>query len=206
MRITTLALAAALLLPGQARAAAIEATAVDVQFHIEHPAKKYDSKLLEGGGSATVTFDPADMSSLTLTTAIRVEMFNSDNARRDSHMIETLEGLVFPTIAWTVESVTGLSGGVKAGTFDITARGPMSLHGVTQQLEIPVRLVIDDAGHISADSAFSISLEAWGIERPTLLFIPIKDIVPIQVHMAFAGAGKFEFPEPPAAVLEGGDE
>ena len=195
--LSTLAL---LLLARPALGAEVASSAIEVSFHISHPAKEYDSKLLPNGASATVSFDPADMSTLRLKASIKVEMFNSDNSRRDSHMIETLEGLVFPTIDWTVESVSGLTGPVKAGTFEIQATGPMTLHGVTQQLTIPVKLVIDDAGHISAESSFSLSLEAWGIERPTLIFIPIADEVPIQVRMAFPGAGKFEFPLPPEGI------
>jgi hypothetical protein len=111
-------------------------------------------------------------------------------------MIETLEGLVFPAIEWEVESVTGLTGPAKAGTFDIQATGPMTLHGVTKDLTIPVKLVIDKSGRITAESAFSISLEGWGIDRPTLLFIAIDDNIPIRVRMTFPGAGKFEFPHP----------
>ena len=199
MRLFFSALFLALTLVSPARATDLTASAIDVTFHIAHPAKEYDAKLLKDGATATATFDPADLSTLTLVTSIRVELFNSDNKRRDSHMIETLEGLVFPTIEWTVSSVKGLSGPVSAGTYEFIAVGPMTLHGVTKDLEIPVQLVIDDAMHLTATSDFSINLEAWGIERPTLLFIPIADNVPIEVRMAFPGAGKFVFPGPAMA-------
>ena len=147
MRLFFSALFLALTLVSPARATDLTASAIDVTFHIAHPAKEYDAKLLKDGATATATFDPGDLSTLTLDTSIRVEFFNSDNKRRDSHMIETLEGLVFPTIEWTVSSVKGLSGPVSAGTYEFIAVGPMTLHGVTKDLEIPVQLVIDDAKH-----------------------------------------------------------
>ncbi len=200
-----LLLASSLLLPlaippTPAHAADIDASAVDISFHIAHPAKEYDAHLLEGGATATVHFDPEDMSTLRLQTTIKVELFNSDNKRRDSHMIETMEAFVFPTIEWKVTEVAGLAGPITAGTFEIAASGPLTLHGVTKELKIAVELVVDDAHHITATSEFSVNLSAWGIERPTLLFIPIEDAVPIKVRMAFPGAGKFEFPAPDGGI------
>ncbi len=192
--------ALALLPPSPGWATDIDASAIDIQFHISHPAKEYDAKLLEKGATATVTFDPEDMTTLRLETSIKVELFNSDNKRRDSHMIETMEAFVFPTIDWKVTSVAGIEGPIAAGTFEIAASGPLTLHGVTKEIKIPVTLVVDDAHHITATSEFSVSLEAYGIERPTLLFVPIEDVVPIKVRMAFPGAGRFEFPEPEGGI------
>ncbi len=200
--LAALALAVA---PPWAEAREVEATVTHITFHISHPAKEYDVRLLPGGATINLQFDPNDMAKTTVDCRIQVEYFNSENPRRDSHMMDTLEGLVFPIIDWKVEGLSGVSGPWKPGTIEARAKGPLTVHGTTQELETPVTVDVAENGLIDVKARFQVKLEDFGIERPTLVFVPIANVVPIQVQIVFP-VGTELFAPPPAAAQEAAAE
>lgn len=199
----------ALLLPSAAIAAplTVETSKVDVTFHISHPAKEYDANLLPDGAAATLNIDPKAIEKTTATFAIKVDHFDSANTRRDSHMLEVMEAFVYPTIDWDVTKVSGASGAWSVGSHTFTAEGPLTVHGVTKPLKVPVAVTVAADGALSFSADFSIALEDHGIERPTLVFVPIENHVPIKVTVASkanpdliaAATAKAEEPAPAAA-------
>jgi len=192
-----------LTLASSSLAADVTANKADVTFHISHPAKEYDAHLLTGGANIVGTFDPSDLGKTGFDVKINVDKFNSDNSRRDSHMMEVLEGLIFPSITWKVTSLDGATGPIKPGQFKAYASGPLTIHGVSKTLDIPVVLDIAENGNVTVSSSFSISLEEFEIERPTLVFVPIEDNLPIKVSVVFpGGSGIFPPDAPPEPTPE----
>lgn len=190
-----------LLVAAPASALDLASSGFDITFHISHPAKEYDARLLDGGGSAELQLEPADFTKSTVDCSIQVVQFNSDNTRRDSHMMEVLEGLIFPTITWSVESITGAAGALTAGTHPYTAAGPLTIKETTKRISVPVEVTVGEDGAISVAASLAVSLEEYGIKRPTLLFVPIADELPIQVQVRFP-ANPAVFAPPPAPVEE----
>lgn len=188
-----------LLVPASASALDVVATEADVTFHISHPAKEYDAVLLAGGATVTGTFDPDEIANTRAKVSIRVDKFNSDNVRRDSHMMETLEGLIFPTIEWTVNAFDGPTGPMEPGVYEAKASGPLTIHGVSLSILVPVTMNVASDGTVTVDSRFVVSLEEYGIDRPTLVFVPIEDEVPIQVKMVFPAGKDVLYVAPPPA-------
>lgn len=183
----------------EALAADVTASEADVTFHISHPAKEYDAHLLAGGANIVGRFDPTDLGKTGFDVKISVDKFNSDNTRRDSHMMEVLEGLIFPNITWKVTSLDGVTGPINPGQYKAYAAGPLTVHGVSKTLEAKVALDIAENGNVTVSTSFSISLEDYAIERPTLVFVPIKDELPIKVSVVFPGGAGIFPPEPPPA-------
>jgi polyisoprenoid-binding protein YceI len=185
-----------LLLALPAAATELSSSQFDISFHISHPAKEYDSALLAGGATAKLTLDPADFSQSKVACTIEVGRFDSANTRRDSHMLEVLEALIFPTITWNVNSI-GLAGPLTPGTHETMASGPLTIRETTADLKVPTTITVTEAGAISVASTFTLSLDSFGVERPTLLFVKIDDEVPITVKVSFpADASVFAQPEP----------
>ncbi len=190
-----------LLVAAPASATDLASSDFDVTFHISHPAKEYDAHLLDGGGSAKLTLDPTDFTKSTVACSIQVGQFNSDNTRRDSHMLEVLEGLIFPTVSWNVESITGTAGPLTPGSHSYTASGPLTVKETSRTISVPVQVEVAADGAITVTAALEILLEDYGVKRPTLVFVPIKNELPIQVTVQFpANAGVFAPPPPPAPV------
>jgi polyisoprenoid-binding protein YceI len=184
-----------------ASALEVQTGRVDVTFHISHPAKEYDAFLLPDGGRAFLQLDPTAIEKTTAKFTIQVDHFNSDNTRRDSHMLEVLEGLVFPTIDWSVTSVSGATGPWTPGVHRFTAKGPLTVHGVTRELSVPVEVTVGGQGELTFGSSFTILLEDYEVERPTLVFVPIENELPITVKVETRANPALLAP-PPAAPAD----
>jgi polyisoprenoid-binding protein YceI len=191
-----------LLLAPAARAVEVQSKAFEVTYHIAHPAKEFDGKLLSGGGKANLIVDPGDLSATGVGVEIDVGRFNSENERRDSHMMEVLEGLLFPTISWGVAGVGGVTGPMAPGEYTVQAKGPLTVHGVTHELDIPVKLTVKPDGAVRAFASFAISLDKYEIERPSLLFVKIEDTVPITVTIDWPATPSIFPPDEPSPPAE----
>jgi polyisoprenoid-binding protein YceI len=200
--LTVLAACVALTLPGTAAALDSKVTIAQLSFHISHPAKKYDAKLLQGGASATAHFDPSDISRTSVDASFQVEYFNSDNELRDSHMMEVLEGIIFPEITWKAAAIGAASAPFTAGTHKLDLEGTLTVHGVSRKMQIPVQMEVASNGLVDVTSTFSISLESFEIERPKLVFVKIADDVPVTIRMVFPVGPELLAPPVAAAAEE----
>jgi polyisoprenoid-binding protein YceI len=180
-------------------AAAAVTTDVAVKFHVSHPAKEFDSNLRGGGATASLTLDPLEIDNTRMTFSLRVDQFDSENSMRDSNMIETLEALVYPTIDWRVDAIGGAKGPLRAGNYVIDASGPLTLHGVTKTLAPTVAVTIGADGSVAAVADFMVQLDAFKVERPTLVFVAIENDVAIHVEAKWPAGTVVFAPDPPPA-------
>jgi polyisoprenoid-binding protein YceI len=141
-----------------------------LKYHVEHKFHKVDGHTQKLEGGAAIKGDQVQVQ-------IRVDVgsFDSDNGNRDEHMRETVEATKFPSA-----TLKGLVKDFKMpATFpaDVkgTLTGELEFHGVKNPLSVPVTLHFDSADHAHANSEFDISLDAYKIDRPSLMTIKIED-------------------------------
>jgi hypothetical protein len=65
-------------------------------------------------------------------------------------------------------------------------KAQISFHGVQQTMEVPVSLKFESANHVVAECHFSISLEAFKIDRPSLMFVKVDDQVKVDANLVFS--------------------
>jgi len=120
-----------------------------------------------------------DASGLKVMARAPVSSFDSDNANRDEHMMEAVEGAKFP---WVVvrAALPGYKLPTAAGKTKITVQGGVELHGVTVNHPIDLNLETKDGVHFQVSFQFPESLTAHKIERPSLLFVPVDDSITIK--------------------------
>ncbi|HZI06941.1 MAG TPA: YceI family protein [Archangium sp.] len=118
----------------------------------------------------------------TLQVAVRANVadFDSGNANRDAHMKEATEAPKFPIIEFK-----GLASGVKVPTTfpsaqAVTLKGQLTFHGVKQAVEVPMKVVFTSDKDVSATGTFQISLEAFKVERPSLMMKKVDDALDLQ--------------------------
>jgi polyisoprenoid-binding protein YceI len=126
----------------------------------------------------------ANDGSLKVMARVRVETFDSGNANRDAHMLEVLDAARFPNV-----EMRGTAADVKVpdhfpAQLTVVLKGQLTFHGVTRDLETPIELKFADAGHVVAEGSFPISLEAFHVERPALLFVKVDDKVDIGFRLS----------------------
>jgi hypothetical protein len=115
----------------------------------------------------------------------KVASFDSGNSNRDVHIREVTHE---PEHQYA--SVKGTLAGVKiplAAPLQTTLHASVELNGQKRPAEIPVKLEPAGAG-VRATFSFPLSLDAFKVERPELLFVKVDDTVVIAGDLLFGAA------------------
>jgi hypothetical protein len=143
-----------------------------VEYHLTHKFHK-----IVGVSKSMAVRGSVDGAGLKLMARAQVSTFDSDNTNRDSHMMETVEGEKFPWV-----SVRAALPGFKlpsSGATTITVQAAVELHGVSVNHPVDIKLETKDGVHFKASFSFDESLTAHKIERPSLLFVAVDDLIKI---------------------------
>ena len=163
------AVAAAALVPlSQAQAADYvvdtEGQHAFVQFKISHLGMSYILGSFEEF-SGEFAYDEDDLDASSIEMEVQVDSLNSNHAERDRHILseDFLNASEFPTATFTS---TGFE---SDGDNEGTLTGELTLHGETQQLEMPVTLIgegDDPWGNYRAgfEGSTMITLSDYGID------------------------------------------
>lgn len=122
-----------------------------------------------------------------LVTPLRVTLaltdFRSGNRNRDANALAALDALRHPD---AVLAITGYTPTSQATTGQVwnstgTASGTLTLRGLTKPVRVPVSAAVT-GDTLTLDAAFTVKLADHAIPAPALLFVPVEDAVPVQVH------------------------
>lgn len=175
MKATILAMAAALV-PWAASAAAWAGTG-PVEYVLIHKFHEVIGKCPSAEGRAI-----ADESGLKVMARARVACFDSGNTNRDTNAMSTVDAAHHPLVV-----VRGIAKGFRlpdpGQTVKVPLEASVELKGVEKPQAIELTLERTDAKSFVASFDFPVSLTAYGIERPSLLFVPVEDQVRIRGKM-----------------------
>ena len=113
----------------------------------------------------------------------KVASFDSGNSNRDVHVREVTHEAEHP-----YATVKGTLAGLVlplAGPAQVVLHAIVELNGQKQAAEIPLQL-LPDGPRIGVKLSFSVSLEAFHIERPELLFVKVDDKLVFDGDLVFA--------------------
>ncbi|MCB8890341.1 YceI family protein [Vreelandella malpeensis] len=163
------AVAAAALIPlSQAQAADYvidtEGQHAFVQFKISHLGMSYILGSFEEF-SGDFTFDEDDLDASSVNVEVQIDSLNSNHAERDRHILsgDFLNASEYPTATFTS---TGFE---STGDDEGTLTGELTLHGETQEIEMPVTLIgqgEDPWGNYRAgfEGSTTLVLDDYGID------------------------------------------
>ena len=109
---------------------------------------------------------------------VDVTTFDSGNSNRDSHAMEVIDAITYPDVRFMSTSIT------QSGD-SIHVTGRLTFHGVTRDVTIGGMLTWSSQ-ELVMHGGFDLSLEAFKIERPSLLMIPVEDKLSFTVTAAFS--------------------
>lgn len=110
---------------------------------------------------------------LPATLKVPLSTLSSGNANRDANARNALGVLRFPEAELTLRQV--FLGGAEG-----RAEGTLALRGEARPLAFPFSLAPEGPGY-RLKAAFPVSLTAYGIPRPALVFVPVEDEVEVSV-------------------------
>jgi polyisoprenoid-binding protein YceI len=173
-----LAVALALASAPDAQTLSVDPAASAIRFHLRHKLHPMDGRTSAIEGKAVVAADGKVMTMVR----VPVSTFDSGDANRDANMRETLEASRHPFVV--LKGVTRVDLPVANGrAVPVTLRGELDFHGVKQPIEVPTSVEFAADGSARVTAKLKVSLEAYRIERPSLLFLKVDDDCEIDVDL-----------------------
>ncbi len=112
-----------------------------------------------------------------VAVALGVADFNSGNANRDSHAVEVLEGLTYPTVIFISNSIDYQENNIKVS-------GTLTFHNVKKVMTFSV-LHKFLKGKEAYTGIFDVDMTEFNIKRPTLMNMPTDKIIKISFFLVF---------------------
>jgi polyisoprenoid-binding protein YceI len=171
----------ALLAPGDAPRTFAVAPGSTLAYHLKHPFHGVDGVSRAAEGKARMLPD----GTVQVMVRARVDSFDSGNSNRDAHMQEVTDAARHPYVV-----LKAVADGVHLDAYpaevDVPLRGALDLHGVTRELAFVARVRFESAERAVVTATFPVSLTAYGVARPSLVFVPVGDELAITAHLTLA--------------------
>ena len=144
-------------------------------YLLVHPMHEIESTSKEVVYTASI--NPDNKIIQTVTAAVDVTSFDSGNSNRDSHAMEVVDAMSFPEATFTSKSINPQGS-------SLIVDGKLTFHGVTNDV---TAIANPEWGSdkLTIHAVMSISLTAFKVERPSLLFIPVHDTLRFTLVAAF---------------------
>jgi polyisoprenoid-binding protein YceI len=147
----------------------VDGAGSSIQYTIVHKLHQVEGKSSDIEGRAVVKDDGM----VQAMVRVPVPSFRSGDGNRDEHMLEAVEGGKFPFVIF--KGVANLGPERVLPATPLQMQGEVELHGVKRPVVVPLSLAVEPDGSIRARGSFDVSLDAHGIERPSLLFVKVED-------------------------------
>ncbi|HEY6004526.1 MAG TPA: YceI family protein [Anaeromyxobacter sp.] len=161
---------------------AVDPATSTVRYHVVH---KFHSVT---GTSSTIEGKAVLRPDGQAIAMVRIPMasFDSGDRNRDSNMREAVDAARHPFVVLKGAMRLGaeLPAAARALTVETRMEGEVELHGVRKSVVVPLQIQLSPDGTARARGSFTVSLDAFGIERPSLLFVKIDDACRIEVDLA----------------------
>jgi polyisoprenoid-binding protein YceI len=135
--------------------------------------------------SGTLTVNPEHPTPMRAEIIVNTVSMETGNRMRDKKMRnDFLQVAQYPTIRFRLTQCTIAEGLPEGKSRNATAKGEFTLHGVTRQIAVPVRIT-RTATAISVFPAFALQLSTYGIQRPEFLFMKLSETITISAMLRF---------------------
>ena len=155
----------------------LDAAHSEIRYTVVHKLHQVEGKSREVEGKAVVREESIVISQVRVPVA----SFRSGDANRDSHMLEAVQAGSFPFATWKGSIRLGPGGEIPSAP--AVMDGELEFHGVKRRLSVPVRIAAQPDGSLRVQATFEVSLDAHGVDRPSLLFVKVNDACSVAVDL-----------------------
>lgn len=118
-----------------------------------------------------------DMTDFSFPNKLRQEHFNENYLESEKYPSASFQGVIAEKIDWT-----------KPGTYPVTAKGTLDVHGVKQARTLMGKVTVEP-GKITLLSDFTVPLEAHHITVPKLVMMKIAEQISVKNKVEFVTKG-----------------
>jgi polyisoprenoid-binding protein YceI len=150
-------------------------TASWIQYTVKHPL--HGATAVSNDFGCNIDYNPEKKQVDKVAVSAKVSAFDSKNSNRDSNAMEAVESIKYPSAIFISSSVTP-SGG------KLAVKGNLTFHGVTQEINFNAEQKTE-GNKLTVNGSFSLSLDAYKVERPSLLGMKIDDEMFVEFKAVF---------------------
>lgn len=148
-----------------------------VTYTMHHPLHTWDGVSHEV--NCALMYQEASKTIESVAVAIKVASFDSQDANRDSHAMEVLDGIRYPNVTFVSQQIQPNTDGT------LTATGKLTFHGITKPTTMVCTQKVDKSS-LTVTGAFEIKMTDFNIEQPSLLGMKTDDPIKINFTAYFA--------------------
>ena len=146
-----------------------------IVYSMNHPLHSWSGESKEI--NSIILMDESKSIIYQVAVSAKVSSFDSKNANRDSHMIETTEAIKFPNVTYVSTSVT-----VDGSEF--TSSGNLTFHGISQPVALKGKFE-KEGNKLSFTGNLSIKLPQFNIVPPSLMGIRTEEDVKLEFKVVY---------------------
>jgi len=146
-----------------------------ITYSMVHPLHKWDGVSKEV--SSVILTDQERNKITQVAVTVKLATFDSQNANRDSHMLEVAEGIKFP-------NVTFASNEIQQKEDKLLVKGKLTFHGVTRDLSFEA-IRKNDGKNIQVSGGFEVKLTDFKVEPPSILGFATEDFFKVKFLMVY---------------------
>ncbi|MCX6271314.1 MAG: YceI family protein [Bacteroidetes bacterium] len=146
-----------------------------VTYSMTHPMHDWDGTSKEV--KAIILYNKSNQTIENVAVSIKISSFDSQNANRDSHMIEVLEAIRYPNVTFTSTSL-------KPEGNKITILGNLTFHGISKPVSFDVQKEMNGKTMILTGN-FSVLMTEYKVEKPSLMGVSTSDVIKLVFHAEF---------------------
>ncbi|MEM6646538.1 MAG: YceI family protein [Bacteroidota bacterium] len=165
--------------PAAAQTANVDTEASMLEYRGRHPSHNWRGTSRSVTGE--VAYDAANPAASRIMISAPIASFDSGNGTRDANMRKLLNEPENPNVTFTSESVEVTASSTTdegyVGTWQVA--GTLDFNGQRRPLTIEVEVTVS-GGLLRAVAAFPVSLTAYEVKRPKLLFVPMRDTLEME--------------------------
>lgn len=152
-----------------------KATSV-ITYSMKHPMHAWEG--VSRDVNCAVMYDEEAQQLKSVAVVVKVSSFDSGNANRDSHAIESMEGIKYPNVSFASQEIA------PNGNGGLTIKGNLTFHGVSKPMVIQATSKTAN-GKMTVDGGFDFKLTDFKVERPSLMMVPVEDEVKMKFMVVF---------------------
>ncbi len=140
-----------------------------ITYAMHHPLHSWNAESKEV--MSIILCDDQKKNISQVAVSAKVASFDSQNANRDSHMIEVTEALKYPNITFK-------STAIKQQDDQLSVKGTLNFHGVDQEISFnAIKKIVKDEIEITGN--LEVTMTQFNIEPPSLIGIDTDDDIKI---------------------------
>jgi polyisoprenoid-binding protein YceI len=147
----------------------------EVSYTMTHPLHEWTGISKEVNG--VILYEASTNKIESVAVSILLSSFDSKNSNRDSHALEVLDAIKYPTVKLT-------SNNIQQNGEELTINGNLTFHNVTKPVVVQAKRS-NKKNEMIVEGTFPVNITEYQIETPSLMGVKTKEVITLNFKIVF---------------------